>query len=101
MRAIEAAARARTEAERALERPHAERARARRALTASLVELREAADIAAGEWWQRALPEQELLAAERAGHRTLAATAQRLGPPARAPRTRRGEVARAPSIGAA
>ncbi|MEW1631893.1 FUSC family protein [Streptomyces sp. NPDC089173] len=101
VRAIEAAARARTEAERALERPHAERARARRALTASLVELREAADIAAGEWWQRALPEQELLAAERAGHRTLAATAQRLGPSARAPRTRRGEVARAPSIGAA
>ncbi len=100
-RALQATEKARTEAERSRERPHAERAPARRALTASLVELREAADIAAGEWWQRALPEQELLAAEQAGHRTLAATAQRLGPPARAPRTRRGEAARAPSIGAA
>ncbi|XUZ29457.1 hypothetical protein ACQVDT_33540 [Streptomyces sp. RMIT01] len=63
----------------------AERDRARRALTASLVELREAGDIAAGEWRQRALPEQRLLAAERAGHRTLAATAQRRGPTAHAP----------------
>lgn len=104
-RALEAAARARTDAERA----YADRARtgpdgldrARRALTARLVELREAADIAAGEWWQRALPEQRLLAAERAGHRTLAATAQRLGPPVRAPETRRGAVAPAPANGAA
>ncbi|MYY85343.1 hypothetical protein GT044_29495, partial [Streptomyces sp. SID335] len=31
-----------------------------------------------GEWWQRALPEQRVLAAERAGHRTLAATVRRL-----------------------
>ncbi|WP_328906931.1 FUSC family protein [Streptomyces sp. NBC_00234] len=59
---------------------------ARRALTGSLVELRLATDAAAGEWWQRALPEEQLLAAERAGHRTLAATARRqgltaLGPP--------------------
>ncbi|MER6194099.1 FUSC family protein [Streptomyces cyaneofuscatus] len=104
-RALEAAARARTDAGRA----YADRARtgpdgldrARRALTARLVELREAADIAAGEWWQRALPEQRLLAAERAGHRTLAATAQRLGPPVRAPETRRGAVAPAPANGAA
>ncbi|CAM5445137.1 FUSC family protein [Streptomyces cyaneofuscatus] len=104
-RALEAAAQARTDAERA----YADRDRtgpagldrARRALTARLVELREAADIAAGEWWQRALPEQELLAAERAGHRTLAATAQRLGPPVRAPETRRGAVAPAPANGAA
>ncbi|MGK3090383.1 FUSC family protein [Streptomyces sp. WAC01490] len=103
--ALEAAAQARTDAERA----YADRDRtgpdgldrARRALTARLVELREAADIAAGEWWQRALPEQELLAAERAGHRTLAATAQRLGPPVRAPETRRGAVAPAPANGAA
>ncbi|MGA5468096.1 FUSC family protein [Streptomyces arboris] len=100
-RALEAAAQARTEAERALGHPHAERAQARRALTARLVELREAADIAAGEWWQRALPEQRLLAAERAGHRTLAATAQRQGPPVRAPETRRGAVAPAPANGAA
>ncbi|MFD3738752.1 FUSC family protein [Streptomyces sp. NPDC058629] len=104
-RALEAAAQARTDAERA----YADRARtgpagldrARRALTARLVELREAADIAAGEWWQRALPEQRLLAAERAGHRTLAATAQRQGPQHRAPETRRGAAAPAPSNGAA
>ncbi|RPK88619.1 hypothetical protein EES46_16975 [Streptomyces sp. ADI98-10] len=57
----------------------------RRPLTASLVELREAGDTAAGEWWQRALPEQRLLAAEQAGHRTLAATAQRRGPTVHAP----------------
>lgn len=50
---------------------------ARRRLTAALVELRAAADAAAGEWWQRALPEQRVLAAERAGHRTLAATVRR------------------------
>ncbi|MEV7897102.1 FUSC family protein [Streptomyces cyaneofuscatus] len=104
-RALEAAAQARTDAERAYadrDRTGADGLdRARRALTARLVELREAADIAAGEWWQRALPEQELLAAERAGHRTLAATAQRLGPPVRAPETRRGAVAPAPANGAA
>lgn len=52
---------------------------ARRRLTASLVELRDASDVASGEWWQRALPEEELLAAEQAGHRTLAATARRQG----------------------
>lgn len=48
-------------------------------LTGSLVELREADDIAAGEWWQRALPRQQVIAAEQAGHRTLAATATRRG----------------------
>ncbi|WP_181011339.1 FUSC family protein [Streptomyces sp. SM10] len=52
---------------------------ARRRLTASLVELRDASDVASGEWWQRALPEEELLTAEQAGHRTLAATARRQG----------------------
>ncbi|MFI9628520.1 FUSC family protein [Streptomyces sp. NPDC052042] len=52
---------------------------ARRRLTGSLVELREADDAAAGEWWQRALPQEQVLAAERAGHRTLAATATRQG----------------------
>ncbi|MEU6992246.1 FUSC family protein [Streptomyces sp. NPDC046465] len=50
---------------------------ARRRLTAALVDLRATADAAAGEWWQRALPEQRVLAAERAGHRTLAATVRR------------------------
>ncbi|MEU2671301.1 FUSC family protein [Streptomyces sp. NPDC007164] len=58
---------------------------ARRRLTGSLVELREADDTAAGEWWQRALPQERVLAAEQAGHRTLAATATRRGPIARAP----------------
>ncbi|MFG3241426.1 MULTISPECIES: FUSC family protein [unclassified Streptomyces] len=62
---------------------------ARRRLTGSLVELREADDTAAGEWWQRALPREQVLAAEQAGHRTLAATA-----------TRRGSIARAPENGA-
>ncbi|MBW5255829.1 FUSC family protein, partial [Streptomyces sp. P01-F02] len=52
---------------------------ARRRLTGSLVELREAEDTAAGEWWQRALPQEAVLAAEQAGHRTLAATAIRQG----------------------
>nr|WP_237521513.1 FUSC family protein [Streptomyces sp. SID8356] len=99
-RALHATGEARTDAERAAGRPPAERARARRALTASLVELREAADTAAGEWWQRALPEQEVLAAERAGHRTLTATAQRLGPAARAPEARRGATVPAPANGA-
>lgn len=52
---------------------------ARRRLTGSLVELREAQETAAGEWWQRALPQEAVLAAEQAGHRTLAATATRRG----------------------
>ncbi|MFE3517860.1 FUSC family protein [Streptomyces sp. NPDC059166] len=54
-------------------------AAARRELTAALVELRDAGDVASGEWWQRALPEEELVEAEQAGHRTLAATARRQG----------------------
>ncbi|WP_050513214.1 FUSC family protein [Streptomyces sp. JS01] len=86
--ALDATDRARAAAERTVADPAVaptERDRARRALTASLVELREAGDTAAGEWWQRALPEQRLLAAERAGHRTLAATAPRRGPTAHAP----------------
>ncbi|MFI1223424.1 MULTISPECIES: FUSC family protein [unclassified Streptomyces] len=95
-RALDATRRARAAAERALADPGAApaaRDRARRTLTASLVELREAGDTAAGEWWQRALPEQRLLAAEQAGHRTLATTAQRRGP--ETPPT-----VHAPSIGA-
>ncbi|MFH8436939.1 FUSC family protein [Streptomyces sp. NPDC018007] len=97
-RALDAADRARAEAERTGADPgaaSADRDRARRTLTASLVELREAGDTAAGEWWQRALPEERLLAAERAGHRTLAATARRRGPEGGTTST-----ARAPSIGA-
>ncbi|MFC3571899.1 FUSC family protein [Streptomyces yaanensis] len=52
---------------------------ARRGLAAAVVELRATADAAAGEWWQRALPEERVLRAEQAGHRTLAATVRRQG----------------------
>ncbi|MEV1174555.1 FUSC family protein [Nonomuraea sp. NPDC049784] len=41
-------------------------------LRAALVELREAADLAAGEWWSGALPQERIAAAERAGHHRLA-----------------------------
>ncbi|MBQ0853674.1 FUSC family protein [Streptomyces sp. BH-SS-21] len=53
---------------------------ARRRLAAALVELRATADAAAGEWWQRALPQERVMLAEQAGHRTLAATVRRQGP---------------------
>ncbi|MFF8690709.1 FUSC family protein [Streptomyces sp. NPDC015144] len=62
---------------------------AHRELAGSLVELREADDTAAGEWWQRALPRDQVRAAEQAGHRTLAETA-----------TRRASIARVPENGA-
>ncbi|MFI1094120.1 FUSC family protein [Streptomyces sp. NPDC020917] len=53
---------------------------ARRGLAAALVDLRDATDTAAGEWRQRAaLPQKRVLAAERSGHRTLAATVRRQG----------------------
>ncbi|MFE6189513.1 FUSC family protein [Streptomyces sp. NPDC056465] len=81
-RALAATEDARERAERSVADPVADPLAleaARRRLTASLVELRDASDVASGEWWQRALPEEELLAAEQAGHRTLAATAQRQG----------------------
>ncbi|MFF2140971.1 FUSC family protein [Streptomyces sp. NPDC058193] len=81
-RALAATEDARERAERSVADPAADPLAleaARRRLTASLVELRDASDVASGEWWQRALPEEELLAAEQAGHRTLAATAQRQG----------------------
>ncbi|MGW5481050.1 FUSC family protein [Streptomyces sp. NPDC004008] len=52
---------------------------ARRGLAAAVVDLRAVADAAAGEWWQRALPEERVLRAEQAGHRTLAATVRRQG----------------------
>ncbi|MFE2688374.1 FUSC family protein [Streptomyces mirabilis] len=52
---------------------------ARRALSGAVVELRATADAAAGEWWQRALPEERVMRAEQAGHRTLAATVRRQG----------------------
>ncbi|MFI6451193.1 FUSC family protein [Streptosporangium amethystogenes] len=46
--------------------------RARGLLVAALVELREAAEVAAGEWWQRVLPAEQIAHAEQEGHRTLA-----------------------------
>ncbi|MFF0183424.1 FUSC family protein [Streptomyces sp. NPDC005244] len=52
---------------------------ARRSLAAAVVDLRTTADAAAGEWWQRALPEERVMRAEQAGHRTLAATVRRQG----------------------
>lgn len=52
---------------------------ARRGLAAAVVELRATADAAAGEWWQRALPEERVMRAEQSGHRTLAATVRRQG----------------------
>ncbi|NEB00800.1 FUSC family protein [Streptomyces sp. SID13726] len=47
---------------------------ARRALAAALADLRVTVEAASGEWWQRALPEERVVHAEQAGHRTLAAT---------------------------
>lgn len=47
---------------------------ARRALASALVDLRAGVEAASGEWWQRALPQERVVHAERNGHRTLAAT---------------------------
>ncbi|MEV8592300.1 FUSC family protein [Streptomyces sp. NPDC052012] len=81
-RALAAAERARERAARLLAEPHAAPAAletARRELAAALVELRATADAAAGEWWQRALPQERVVRAEQSGHRTLAATVRRQG----------------------
>ncbi|MEE1801298.1 FUSC family protein [Streptomyces sp. JV176] len=53
---------------------------ARDRLALSLVELREAFEVASGEWWQRALPAERVAAAEREGHRTLARLVRRAAP---------------------
>ncbi|MFE1753577.1 FUSC family protein [Streptomyces anandii] len=52
---------------------------ARRDLAAALVELRATVEAAAGEWWQRALPQERVVLTERTAHRTLAATVCRQG----------------------
>ncbi|MFG3370475.1 FUSC family protein [Streptomyces sp. NPDC048156] len=78
--ALDATDSAREAAERTLADPRPEPGAlesARRRLATALVELRAADDTAAGEWWQRALPEERVVTAERAGHRTLAATVLR------------------------
>ncbi|WP_339127840.1 FUSC family protein [Streptomyces sp. f51] len=59
--------------------PPGELESARRGLSAAVVHLRSTADTAAGEWWRRALPEERVMRAEQAGHRTLAATVRRQG----------------------
>ncbi|MFJ8542226.1 FUSC family protein [Streptomyces sp. NPDC093586] len=78
--AVTAADRARERAARLLAEPEPAPAAleaARRGLAAALTDLRAAADAAAGEWWQRALPQERVVLAEQAGHRTLAATVRR------------------------
>ncbi|MGC0209252.1 FUSC family protein [Streptomyces levis] len=80
--ALTAADRAREHAARLLAEPHPGAAAleaARRALAVALADLRATADAAAGEWWQRALPQERVVLAEQSGHRTLAATARRQG----------------------
>ncbi|MBZ4014870.1 FUSC family protein [Streptomyces purpurogeneiscleroticus] len=54
---------------------------ARDRLAAALVELREAVEVASGEWWQRALPAERVALTERDGHRTLARLVRRLTAP--------------------
>ncbi|MEU9588891.1 FUSC family protein [Streptomyces sp. NPDC048193] len=79
-RAVTAADRARERAARLLAEPEPAPAAleaARRALAAALTDLRTTTDAAAGEWWQRALPQERVVLAEQAGHRTLAATVRR------------------------
>jgi uncharacterized membrane protein YccC len=81
-RALTAADRAREHAARLLAEPDpgtAALGSARRGLAVALAELRATADAAAGEWWQRALPQERVVLAEQSGHRTLAATARRQG----------------------
>ncbi|WP_181387489.1 FUSC family protein [Streptomyces sp. Act143] len=75
---LTAVERARERAARLLAEPRSDDPRAlesaRRALAAELVELRAAVEAASGEWWQGALPQERVVRAEQAGHRTLAAT---------------------------
>ncbi|WP_329239623.1 FUSC family protein [Streptomyces canus] len=75
--ALAAVERARARAARLLAEPHPAPGSldaAHRALAAALVDLRTGVEAASGEWWQRALPQERVVRAEQAGHRTLAAT---------------------------
>ncbi|WP_116214937.1 FUSC family protein [Streptomyces olivoreticuli] len=67
-----------------LDAPHSahEAGRARDRLATALVELRETADAAAGEWRRRTLPQGHVERAERDGHQALAALVRRLAPAA-------------------
>jgi hypothetical protein len=81
-RALITADRAREHAARLLAGPRPAPAvldAARRGLAAALVDLRAAADAAAGEWWQRVPAQERVVLAEQSGHRTLAATVRRQG----------------------
>ncbi|MFD5563214.1 FUSC family protein [Kitasatospora griseola] len=68
-----------TESARTVVAPAPTAVAARRRLSHALVELREAADIALGEWRQRALPQLPIARAEREGHGQLAAMLDRRG----------------------
>ncbi|MFF7728945.1 FUSC family protein [Streptomyces sp. NPDC008001] len=59
---------------------HPARETARDRLAAALVDLREAADTAAGEWRQRGLPGERVARAERDGHRALASLVREHAP---------------------
>ncbi|MGF6884084.1 hypothetical protein ABIA39_003675 [Nocardia sp. GAS34] len=50
----------------------------RERLAAALVELRESADVAAGEWWSTEVAQDRVVASERAGHQVLAQLPVRL-----------------------
>lgn len=86
--ALERLARAEADALRLLDQtgPEADDARetcrARDRLAGCLVELREAVEVAAGEWWQRTVPEERIAVAEQRGHRALAGLVRRLTAPA-------------------
>ncbi|UAL71276.1 FUSC family protein [Streptomyces angustmyceticus] len=58
---------------------------ARDRLAGCLVELREAVEVASGEWWQRALPEERIARAEQRGHRALAGLVRQSPEPGPAP----------------
>ncbi|RFU86961.1 FUSC family protein, partial [Streptomyces triticagri] len=69
--------------------------RSRDRLGVALIELREAYEVASGEWWQPPLPEREIALAESEGHRLLAALVGRLAAPAPARTTTGAETATA------
>ena len=88
-RALAAVAATRAEAAQLLDTPAREVDRyelgwARDRLTNALVELREAADTAGGEWRQRTLPEERIAAAEQHSQPVLAELSRRLDPALRA-----------------
>ncbi|MCF3178148.1 FUSC family protein [Streptomyces sioyaensis] len=55
---------------------------ARDRLAGCLAELREAVEVASGEWWQRALPDERIDHAQQQGHRALALLVRQVSMPA-------------------